>query len=143
MECVPAPSDEVAKNAVPLGFNVAVPRMAAPSRKVTAPDGVVLPDCAVTTAVKTTLSPELIWVAEAVNAVEVAATVCVTVTATAGETELELPVLPPYEAVMDCVPAASAEVLKLAVPLAFSVAVPRMADPSRKATVPDGTALPD
>jgi hypothetical protein len=40
-------------------------------------------------------------------------------------------------------PAASVVVLKVATPLAFSGAVPRLVDPSRKVTVPVATPVPD
>jgi hypothetical protein len=63
--------------------------------KVTVPVGTVLPDDGETIAVKVTLWPVLICVAEAVNDVVVATTLCVTVTVTAGEVELELVLLPP------------------------------------------------
>ena len=40
IECVPTVSVEVVKVATPMPFNVPVPRVAVPSRKVTAPVGV-------------------------------------------------------------------------------------------------------
>jgi hypothetical protein len=45
--------------------------------------------------------------------------------------------------VIDWDPTASAVVLKVATPLAFSGPVPRLVDPSRKVTVPVGTPLVD
>ena len=83
------------KEAAPLAFRVAVPSAVVPSRKVTVPVGTVLPDDGETIAVKVTLWPVLICVAEEVNVVDVATKVCVTVTVTAADTELELVVLPP------------------------------------------------
>jgi len=44
--------------------------------------------------------------------------------------------------VIECVPAASVVVLNVATPLAFSWAVPRLVDPSRKVTVPVATLVP-
>jgi hypothetical protein len=85
----------VLKEAAPLALRVAVPRAVVPSRKVTVPVGIVLPDVGETVAVNVTLWPVLICVAEAVNAVDVATKVCVTVTVNAVDTELELVVLPP------------------------------------------------
>jgi hypothetical protein len=84
----------VLKEAEPLALRVAVPRAVVPSRKVTVPVGVVLPEVGETIAVNVTLWPILICVAEAVNAVDVATNVCETVTVTAEDTELELVVLP-------------------------------------------------
>jgi hypothetical protein len=129
--------------AVPAALSAAVPRMVVPLRKATVPVGTVLPVCGATLAVKVTLCPVLIAVAEELNAVVVATRVCVTVTATAVDTELEFVVLPAYEAVIDCVPAARALVLKEAAPLALRVAVPSAVVPSRKVTVPVGVVLPD
>ena len=43
---------------------------------------------------------------------------------------------------IECVPAASVVVLNVATPLAFSWAVPRLVDPSRKLTVPVATLVP-
>ena len=82
------------KEAAPLALRVAVPRAVVPSRKVTVPVGIVLPDVGETIAVNVTLWPVLICVAEAVNEVVVATKVCVTVTVTAADAELELVVLP-------------------------------------------------
>ena len=83
------------KEAAPLAFRVAVPSAVVPSMKVTVPVGTVLPDDGETIAVKVTLWPVLICVAEAVNDVVVATKVCVTVTVTAADRELELVLLPP------------------------------------------------
>ena len=60
------------KEAAPLALRVAVPRAVVPSRKVTVPVGVVLPDVGETIAVNVTLWPVLICVAEAVSEVVVA-----------------------------------------------------------------------
>jgi hypothetical protein len=95
IDCVPAAREVVLKEAAPLALRVAVPSVVAPSRKVTVPVGVVLPEAGETMAVKVTLCPVLIWVAEGVNEVVVATKVCVTVTVTAADTELPSLVLPP------------------------------------------------
>jgi hypothetical protein len=143
IESVPTGSDVVLNVAIPAAFRVPVPRMVDPFVKVTTPVGVVAPDCGETLAVKVTLCPVLIAVAEALNAVVVATRVCVTVTATGAETELEFVVLPAYDAVIDCVPAAREVVLKEAAPLPLSVAVPSAVVPSMKVTVPVGVVVPD
>ena len=89
MLSVPLGRAVVLKEALPLAPTAAVPRLAPPFRKVMVPVGVVEPVTGVTVAVKVTLWPELILVAEAARVVFVAVTVCVTFTMTAEETELE------------------------------------------------------
>ena len=91
---LPAESDVVLKNALPLEFSVPVPSTVAPFKNVTVPVGIVLPVCGATVAVKTKVSPESICVAEAVSVVVVATTLCATVTTTAIELELESLLLP-------------------------------------------------
>ena len=49
---------------------------------------------------------------------------------------------PPYCAVIECVPAASVEVAKVAEPEPFSVPGPSVVAPSRNITVPVGTFVP-
>ena len=83
------------KVAVPPEFRVAVPRIVVPFRKETVPVGMVVPVCGATFAVKVTLCPVLMAVAEEVSVVDVATKLWVTVTVTAADTELELVVLPP------------------------------------------------
>jgi hypothetical protein len=95
MEWEPTARLEVMKNPVPRWFSVAVPKTAEPSRKVTAPAGVFPPCWGLTSTVNTTLSPELICVADVESVVTVAAMPWVTLTATAAEEELESPGLPP------------------------------------------------
>ena len=51
------------------------------------------------------------------------------------------PVVPPKDAVRRCVPAASDEVVNVAVPVPFSVAVPNAAPESLKVTDPEGMLL--
>ena len=62
---------------------------------MTVPDGTLVPDAGVTLAVKVTLWPELIEVAEAVNTVVVATVPEVIVTFTGSETELASSASPP------------------------------------------------
>jgi len=52
--------------------------------------------------------------------------------------------LPPYEAVIECVPRASAEVVSVACQAVFRVPVPKVVVPSRKVIVPvGGVVFPD
>jgi hypothetical protein len=95
IESVPAGSAVDVKTAIPLAFRVAVPRISPPFRNATVPVGTVLPVFGVTVAVKVTLCPVLIAVAEAVSELVVAISVCVTVTVTGPEVEAELLVLAP------------------------------------------------
>ncbi len=67
--------------AIPEPFNVPVPRVVVPFMKLTVPVGAGTPEAPVTVAVKVTLDPTAIEVAEAVNAVDVAPDVTVTVRA--------------------------------------------------------------
>ena len=72
IESDPAGRVVVLNVAVPPELRVAVPRMAVPFRKATVPVGMVLPVCGATFAVKVTLCPVLICVADEVNAAVVA-----------------------------------------------------------------------
>src|SRR5262245_15937833 len=65
-----------------------------------------------------------------------------TVWARAAEVLARKLVVAPYTAVMEWVPAARLEVVKVAWPLALRVPVPRVAAPSWKVTVPVGTPAP-
>ena len=125
------------KVATPLAFTAAVPIMVDPLRKATGRRGTpALPLFGVTVAVKVTLCPLPMVAAEAVNVVLVCTGAGATVIMAGAEIEAESVVLPAYEAVMVCVPEVSAVVLKEAIPRALSVAVPSVAVPSRKVTVP-------
>lgn len=81
--------------AVPAAFNVPVPRMVDPLRKVTLPEGTEVPDLAASVAVKVMLCPVLICVAEDIREVVVATAACATLTVTAAETDCEFAGLPP------------------------------------------------
>jgi hypothetical protein len=67
--------------AVPAALSVPVPRVVVPFLKVTVPVGAGTPEVPVTVAVKVTLEPIAIEVAEAVSAVVVDPSVTLTVTA--------------------------------------------------------------
>ena len=67
---------------------------------------------------------------------------CSTVWVSAAEVLVVKLVSPPYTAVMLWSPTASAEVVKLAVPL-VRVPVPSVVSPSMKVTLPVGVPLPD
>ena len=73
--CVPRARVEELKVATPEVFNVAVASCVAPSKNVTLPVGVPLPEVGVTVAVNVTLWPEVTCVAETVRVVAVAARV--------------------------------------------------------------------
>jgi len=61
-----------------------------------------------------------------------------TVWETADDVDALKLVSPPYTAVIEWVPTASAEVVNVACPLAFSVPVPSVDEPPRKVMVPEG-----
>ena len=115
-----------------------VPRVVAPSLKVTVPIGVSDPGAvAATVAVKVTDWPNAEGLAEEATAVVVFAvfTVCVSAEEVLA---LKLP-LPPYAAVMEWDPAVSAEVVSVATPeLLIAIALPSVVDPSLKVTEPVG-----
>ena len=141
IECGPIASAAVANVATPAPFSVPVPSTLAPSMNVTDPVGTPLPGFCVTVAVKVTLVPTFKLVALAIRAVAVCARL--TVTVTAADVLPELFVSPPYTAVIECDPIASVAVVKVATPVAFSVPVPSVADPSMNVTVPVGVVPPD
>lgn len=132
-------SVDVVKVATPLPFNVPAPRVAVPSRKVTAPVGV--PELlVVTVAVNVTAAPLDTETAELTSTAVVAAGVMVSVAAVEVlAVKLESP---PYAAVMECVPTVSVEIVKVALPPLFSVPVPSVIVPSRKVIAPVGVPLP-
>lgn len=65
--------------AAPEPFNVPVPRVVAPFKKVTVPVGAGTPEAPVTVAVKVTLDPTAMEFAEAVRAVVVEPSVTLTI----------------------------------------------------------------
>jgi hypothetical protein len=93
----------VLKEAAPLPFNCAVPKVVDPSRKITLPVGTVEPDWAATVAVRARFCPAATCDADAERVVAVEAAdgrpaglnATVTCTDTALETELESEELPP------------------------------------------------
>jgi hypothetical protein len=138
IECVPTVSVEVVKLATAALFSVPVPSVAVPSRKVTIPVGV--PELVdVIVAVNVSGLPLDAEAAEATMvAVVAAAATEVMVSVIAAEVLLAEFALPAYLPVIECVPTASVEVVKVATPLLFSVPVPSAVVPSRKVTVPVG-----
>jgi hypothetical protein len=134
-ECVPTVSVDVVKVATALLFKAPVPSAVVPSRNVTVPLGVPgLLDVIV--AVNVTAVPLDTEVAELTNTAVVVASVIVSVIA-AEVLPAKFP-LPAYLQVIECVPTASVEVVKVATPLLLSVPLPSVAVPSRKVTLPVG-----
>ena len=131
----------IARVAMPEPFKAAVPRIVLPFAKVTLPDGMPVPLLSVTVAVKVTLPPRVILVAEAVRAVAVVAEV--TVIATAAEAEVANEVLPEYAAVIEAAPIGRVVDVRVATPALSSVAVPSVVEPLEKVTVPDGVPTPE
>src|SRR5436189_134779 len=129
---VATPRLAVVKVAWPL-LSVPVPKVVAPSLKVTVPEGVPAPGAlAVTVAVNVTDWPDTAGFVADDSAVVVATTVggaAFTVWLSAAEV---LPVKlasPPYTAVIEWLPTVKLEVVKVAWP-ALRVAVPRVVAPS-------------
>jgi len=121
-------------------LKVPVPRVVAPSLKVTVPVGVPEPgETAATVAVKVTDCPTTLGFALDVRVVMLPA--WLTTCETALEVEVEKFVSPPYTPVMLWVPSARAEVVYVATP-ALNVPVPRVVAPSLKVTVPVGVPEP-
>jgi hypothetical protein len=124
-------------------LNVAVATTVCESRKETVPVGVPVPLTAATFAVKVTLAPAVICVAETVSKVLVFIFAgAETTTVTTVEVDTAKFASPEYAAVMLCDPTVSDAVLKVAVP-PLKVAVPSEFAPSLNVTVPVGVPLPD
>ena len=87
MECVPAARAVVLNAVVPPAFNETFPRLFVPSKNLIEPAGTTLPDCGTTLAVKVTLCPLLMVVAEEARTVLVGTTADVMVTVTGCEVE--------------------------------------------------------
>jgi hypothetical protein len=138
IECVPTVSIELAKVAIPLLFNVPVPSVVVPSRKLTVPVG--MPEVLdVIVAVNVTGEPLDAVAAELTNAAVAAAKVMVSVTA--AEVLGAKLALPLYFALIEWVPPVSVDIVKVATPPLFNVLVPSAVVPSRKLTVPVGMPL--
>jgi len=138
IECVPTVSVDDVKVATPLLFNVPVPRVVVPSRKVTVPVGV--PEVLeVIVAVNVAGAPLGAEAAELTNAVVAAARVMVSVTA--AEVLGAKFALPLYLALIEWVPPVSVDIVKVATPPLFNVPVPSAVVPSWKLTVPVGMPL--
>lgn len=117
-----------------------MPRVVAPSLKVTVPVGVPLPgEFALTVAVKVTDWPETDGFAEDVTDVVVSSVLTVCVKAELVLV-LKLP-SPPYTAVIECDVTLNPFVANVAWP-PLSVPVPKVVAPSLNVTVPVGVPLP-
>jgi hypothetical protein len=92
-----------------------------------------------TVAVKVTPLPNVMLLAVVISVVVVLSVV--TVTDTAEEVLPEFLLSPPYTAVIECIPTARVEVVKVATPDPFSVPVPRVVVPSINVTLPVGVSL--
>jgi len=139
IECVPTVSVEVVKLATPLPFNVPAPSAVAPSRKVSVPLGVPgLLDVIV--AVNVTGAPLDAETPELTRTAVVAA--CVMASVAAIEVLAVKLESPPYDAVIECVPTASVEIVKVVLPPLLNVPMPSVTVPSRKVIAPVGVPLP-
>jgi hypothetical protein len=140
IECVPIASVDVV-NVVTPAERVPVPIVVVPSLNVTVPVGVPTPGATTATvAVNVTDWPKADGLTLDVSAVvvEFRFTTCdrtVDVLVTSF-------VLPPYTAVIGCVPTASVEVERVATPEPLSVPVPMEVAPSLNVTVPVGVPAP-
>jgi hypothetical protein len=129
--------------AAPEPFSAPEPISVEPSRNDTVPVGIPVPGArTVTVAVNVTawLTPD--GFAEEATAVDVGAwpTTC----ESAGDELLPPKVVsPPYDAVIECIPAVVKAAKTVATPELFSTPAPICVDPSRNATVPVGTKVPD
>lgn len=119
-------------------LSVPVPRLVAPSRKLTEPVGVPVID-EVIDAVSFRLRPSVRLDAEGVSVV-VDAGAAFTVTASEEDVDPAKLLSPEYVAVMGWEPTVSVEVLKVAVP-ELIVPVPIVVPLSLKVTEPDGVPL--
>ena len=136
----PTVSALVLNVATPEGFNMPVPSVLEPSLNVIVPVGIAEPLLAVTVAVKVMVAPTVEELRLAVSVVVVV--ICCTLCVSAAEVLVRLLESPPYIAVIECEPIESALVLNVATPETFSVPVPSVVLPSKKVTVPVGTAVP-
>ena len=122
IDCVPTGKELVFMVATALAFKLPVPSAVAPSRNVTVPVGTLPPDCGETVAVKVTLCPVSMAVAELARTVLVTE---VMMTVRGCDVEPASSESPPYEAVIESDPAGRVVLVKLAVPLEPRVAVPK------------------
>ena len=141
--CVPCVSAAVANVAFPVASSAPVPSVVAPSRNVTVPVGTVVPEAGVTVAVKVTDCPTVDGLADDATTVVVDTSTAFTTCDSADDVLAAKLALPPYDAVIECVPCVSAEVANVAFPVASSAPVPSVVAPSRNVTVPVGTVVPE
>lgn len=139
IECDPSPSVDVMKVAWPAAFTFPEPMVDAPSLNITVPVGVAVA-VVIMVAVKVTGCPTPDGLADELTVVVVVA--CVTDCVSAAEVLAANVVFAAYEAVIVCTPAVRSTVVKLAIPVAFSVPVPIAAAPSKKVTDPVGVPEP-
>jgi hypothetical protein len=135
MVCAPTASVVVAKVAMPVTLRVPVPRVVAPSLKVTVPEGVpLLGAVALTVAVNVTLEPMSEGFDE--EAMVVADAPLFTTCERLADVLVAKLVSPAYTALSACVPTVNVEVENVATPAAFSKTVPSVVAPSEKVTLP-------
>lgn len=134
----PTAREEVVKVAAPLEFSVAVPIDVLPSRKVTVPVGIPAVGLA-TVALKVTGWPATQGLNDEVSVTVVG--MLLTTSVNAADVLEPKFVSPLYCAVIEWMPMASEDVVKVATPLELSATVPIDALPSRKVTAPVGVPL--
>jgi hypothetical protein len=141
IKCGPALKAAVAKVALP-ALSVPVPSRMLPSRKLTAPVGVPVPENGETVAVKVTDWFKPTGLAELMSVVVVAIPVAAFTVWFAPTDVLPAKLASPeYTAVITWEPAANVEVVKVALP-ALNVPVPSVVLPSMKVTVPVALNVP-
>lgn len=141
MLCVPTPSVLMAIVACAEAFSVPVPMTVVPSRNCTVPPGCAPLAPPEMVAVKVTDVPGVAVASDELNSTAVAFA-AVMVSVWSGAVSVRNAASPEYAAYMSYVPAASAEVVNVAVPEASSVACPRFTESLKKVMVPVGT-LPE
>jgi len=141
LECTLTVKAEVDNVAMPPTPTVPVPRLVAPSKNVTVPDGLPAPGAiAATVAVKVTDCPNTDGFGAEVTLVVVLA--LLTTWLTVPELLPVKFVSPTYEATMGCVATAKVEVTYVATRLALRVAVTLVVPSNVKVTMPVGVPTP-
>jgi hypothetical protein len=140
IECVPTPRLDTVAVALPIALSTPVARVRVPSRNVTVPVGVPEPgEFADTVIVNVTGCPNMDGFTDVVIVMVVASWLMVC-------DSVALVLLPKfasplYVAVIGCTATVQLELLKVALPLPFNNAVPKVVPPSLKVTVPVGVPL--
>jgi hypothetical protein len=140
IECTPALNAGVFKFAWP-ALRAVVPRLVDPSKKVTVPVGVPVPDNGETVAVKITGCPNVEGLSELTTVVVVARPGVFTNWLIAAEVLFAKLPSPPNTAVIEWFPTPSRNVVNVAVP-PLKAPLPKVVLPSRKRTVPVATNEP-